>query len=87
MLLPGERIDAATAQKWGLANRVVAAEQLDEAVTELVEAIARSSRLTVAIGKEAFYEQADLGEHSAYDVTKRHHTIRVAFRSRAVGNR
>ena len=32
--------------------------------------IARSSPLTVAIGKEAFYAQVDLDEHGAYDLTK-----------------
>jgi enoyl-CoA hydratase/carnithine racemase len=70
MLLTGEMIDSATAQKWGLVNRVVAPEDLDLAVSELVEAIARSSPLTVAIGKDAFYEQAELDEHGAYGVTK-----------------
>src|SRR5689334_9033185 len=57
MLLTGAPIDAATALEWGLVNRVVPAEALDDAVGELVEAIARSSSLTVAIGKEAFYAQ------------------------------
>jgi enoyl-CoA hydratase/carnithine racemase len=70
MLLTGEMIDAATACEWGLVNRVVAPEELDSAVAELVEAIARSSPLTVRIGKEAFYTQIELDEHGAYDVTK-----------------
>src|SRR5207237_5771101 len=42
----------------------------DEAVAELVEKIARSSPLTVGIGKEAFYAQVELDEHRAYDLTK-----------------
>jgi enoyl-CoA hydratase/carnithine racemase len=70
MLLTGELVDAATALEWGLINRVVPPEQLDDAVAELVEAIARSSPLTVGIGKEAFYEQVELDEHRAYDLTK-----------------
>ena len=70
LLLTGEPISAATAADWGLVNRVVPAEQLDAAVEELVAAIARSSPLTVAIGKEAFYAQADVGEHEAYEHTK-----------------
>jgi enoyl-CoA hydratase/carnithine racemase len=70
MLLTGEMIDAATACEWGLVNRVVASDQLDDAVTELVEAITRSSPLTVRTGKEAFYTQIELDEHGAYDVTK-----------------
>lgn len=70
MLLTGEPIDAQTALEWGLVNRVVPAEALEDAVAELVERIARSSPLTVGIGKEAFYAQIELDEHSAYDLTK-----------------
>jgi enoyl-CoA hydratase/carnithine racemase len=66
MLLTGEPIDAATALDWGLINRVVPAEELDGAVLELVEAIARSSPRTVATGKRAFYAQVDRPEHDAY---------------------
>jgi enoyl-CoA hydratase/carnithine racemase len=70
MLLTGEPISARTALAWGLVNRVVAATELDAAVDELVAAISRSSPLTVGIGKEAFYEQVELDEHRAYDLTK-----------------
>jgi enoyl-CoA hydratase/carnithine racemase len=70
MLLTGELIEASTALEWGLVNRVVPPEQLEEAVGELVDAVARSSPLTVAIGKEAFYAQVELDEHRAYDLTK-----------------
>jgi enoyl-CoA hydratase/carnithine racemase len=70
MLLTGEPISAPTALEWGLVNRVVPAAELDAAVDELVAAISRSSPLTVGIGKEAFYEQVELDEHRAYDLTK-----------------
>jgi enoyl-CoA hydratase/carnithine racemase len=70
LLLTGEPIDAATAREWGLVNRVVPAEQLDAAVAELVAAIARSSELTISVGKQAFYDQIDLDEAGAYDLTK-----------------
>jgi enoyl-CoA hydratase/carnithine racemase len=70
MLLTGEPIDAATALDWGLVNRVVPAAALDDEVMRLVEAIATSSPLTVAIGKEAFYSQIEVDEHRAYDLTK-----------------
>jgi enoyl-CoA hydratase/carnithine racemase len=70
MLLTGEPVDASTALAWGLVNRVVPPAELDGAVAELVERIARSSPLTVGIGKEAFYAQVDLDEHGAYDLTK-----------------
>jgi enoyl-CoA hydratase/carnithine racemase len=67
MLLTGEPIDAATALDWGLVNRVVPGEQLELAVTELVDAIARSSAYTVATGKRAFYSQIDRAEPDAYE--------------------
>ena len=70
MLLTGQPIDAATALDWGLVNRVVGAEALDAEVAALVAAVARSSPLTVGIGKEAFYAQVELDQHRAYDLTK-----------------
>ncbi len=70
MLLTGETIDAQTALAWGLVNRVVPAAELDDAVAELVGRLARSSPLTIAIGKEAFYAQVELDEHGAYELTK-----------------
>src|SRR5712692_2617979 len=47
MLLTGDFIDANTALEWGLVNRVVPAERLEDAAIELVEKITRSSPLTV----------------------------------------
>jgi enoyl-CoA hydratase/carnithine racemase len=70
MLLTGDLVDAVTARDWGLVNHVVPLEQLEDAVARLVEKIARSSPLTVGIGKEAFYAQVELDEHRAYDLTK-----------------
>jgi enoyl-CoA hydratase/carnithine racemase len=70
MLLTGEPIGATTALEWGLVNRVVSSDELDDAVTDLVDAIATSSPLIVGIGKEAFYAQVELDEHRAYDLTK-----------------
>ncbi len=70
LLLTGDPIDAATAREWGLVNRVVPAEELEDAVSALVEKIAGSSPLTVRIGKEAFYEQVELAEHDAYELTR-----------------
>ena len=70
MLLTGDLIDAQKAQEWGLVNLVVGDDSLEEAVAELAEKIARSSPLTVAIGKEAFHAQMELDEHRAYDLTR-----------------
>jgi enoyl-CoA hydratase/carnithine racemase len=66
MLLTGAMIDAETARSWGLINRVVPAAQLDDATATLAAEIAAKSPLTVAIGKKAFYTQAELGLEQAY---------------------
>jgi enoyl-CoA hydratase/carnithine racemase len=70
LLLTGEPIDAETARDWGLVNEVVPAEKLEEAVSTLIAKVARSSPLTVRIGKQAFYEQIDLDERGAYALTR-----------------
>jgi enoyl-CoA hydratase/carnithine racemase len=70
MLLTGQPIDAETALDWGLINRVVPPEELDAAVNELVDAVARSSAYTVATGKQAFYDQIDRSERDAYEHCK-----------------
>jgi enoyl-CoA hydratase/carnithine racemase len=67
MLLTGDLVDAARARKLGLVNRVVPAASLDEAVMRLGRQIAAKSAHVLAIGKEAFYRQAELGVAEAYD--------------------
>jgi enoyl-CoA hydratase/carnithine racemase len=66
MLLTGDPIDAARAREIGLVNRVVPEAALDHAVADLASQIAAKSPLTLAIGKEAFYHQAELGLDEAY---------------------
>jgi enoyl-CoA hydratase/carnithine racemase len=66
MLLTGDLIDAARAQAIGLVNRVLPDAELDEAVTALAGRIAAKSPLTLAIGKEAFYRQAEMDLDQAY---------------------
>jgi enoyl-CoA hydratase/carnithine racemase len=66
MLLTGKLIDAETAQAIGLINRVVPGEGLRDAVDGLAREIASKSALTVKIGKEAFYRQAELDLAAAY---------------------
>ncbi len=66
MLLTGEMIPAERAREFGLINRVVEAGALDEAVAELAGRLAAKSPLTLAIGKEAFYRQAEMNLDEAY---------------------
>jgi enoyl-CoA hydratase/carnithine racemase len=66
MLLTGDLVDAARARELGLVNRVVPEAALDAAVAALAGQIAGKSPPTVAIGKAAFYRQAELPLDQAY---------------------
>jgi enoyl-CoA hydratase/carnithine racemase len=68
MLLTGKPIDAHTAAEWGLVNRVVRPEDLDQAALELAHQVASASPLTLRIGKQAFYRQIDVGQDEAYEL-------------------
>lgn len=66
MLMTGEFIDAATARDFGLVNRVVPLERLDEEIGLLAGAIIAKSPLAVATGKRLFYPQLEAGAEEAY---------------------
>jgi len=66
MLLTGDLVDAARAREIGLINRCVPEAELETAIAALAAGIAAKSPLTVAIGKEAFYRQADMQLEDAY---------------------
>lgn len=69
MLFTGEMIDAPTALEWGLVNRVVSPERLDDEVAALADHIAQSSAAVLALGKRAFYAQEGRHEDDAYAIT------------------
>lgn len=71
MLLTGHPIDAATAERWGLINRAVPAEDLNAVTAEVAALIAAKSSYTVKTGKQAFYRQAEMGLDDAYAYTAR----------------
>jgi enoyl-CoA hydratase/carnithine racemase len=71
MLLTGEMIDAQTARGYGLVNRVVPPEYLNQIVNKYAETIAAKSPTAVRMGKKGFYEQAGLGLAEAYDSASR----------------
>jgi enoyl-CoA hydratase/carnithine racemase len=66
MLLTGDMVPAEEARRLGLVNRVVPEPELDREVSTLAAQIAAKSPLTLALGKEAFYRQAELGLEAAY---------------------
>jgi len=67
MLVTGDFISAEDAEERGLINRVAAPEQLDAEVEKLVASIIAKPRVAVAMGKELFYRQAELGITAAYE--------------------
>src|SRR5205809_1542862 len=70
MLVTGEFIDAEQARLRGLINRVAEPEQLDAEVEKLVASIITKPRVAVAMGKELFYRQAELGIAAAYEAAR-----------------
>ena len=60
LILTGERIDAATAERIGIITRAVPRDQLDAAVHELVEKLLAKSPLIVEMGKNAYHQMQDL---------------------------
>jgi enoyl-CoA hydratase/carnithine racemase len=66
MLVTGEFISAGEAKAYGLINRVAEPEQLASELEKLLGAILGKPRVAIAIGKEFFYRQAELGIAAAY---------------------
>lgn len=66
MLLTGEMLDAEAALRAGLVSHVAAPGALAAETVALAAEIAAKSPLTLAIGKRAFYEQAEMPVRDAY---------------------
>jgi enoyl-CoA hydratase/carnithine racemase len=68
MLLTGEFVSAQQALDWGLVNRVAAPDQIDAEIAMLVDSILEKPRAAIAMGKELFYRQRELGIEAAYQL-------------------
>jgi enoyl-CoA hydratase/carnithine racemase len=79
MLLTGQPISAATALAWGLVNRVVPADQLDQEIAKFTDLIGARSAATVAIGKRTFYQQLDGGLEAAYQIAGEAMTCNMGY--------
>jgi len=75
LLLLGERVDAREAERIGIVNRVVAPEDLDEAVRDWAERLAAKSPLLMRLGKDAMYRAQDMGLEDALDYLRAQLTI------------
>ena len=69
MLLTGDMIDAVEAKRISLINDCVSVDKLKESVNNLALKISKKSSMTVKIGKEAFYKQAEMNLSDAYVYT------------------
>ena len=69
MLLTGDMIDAVEAKRISLINDYVSDDKLEEFVNNLALKISKKSSMTVKIGKEAFYKQAEMSLSDAYAYT------------------
>ncbi len=67
MVLLGEIISAAEAQRLGLVNKVVPSDQLEEATLELAAKLAAKSPLALQIGKAGIYGMEDVPYRQALD--------------------
>jgi len=77
MLLLGERIDAAEAERIGIVNKVVAPEDFDAAVRDWAVKLAGKSPVLMRLGKDAMYRQQDLAFVDALELL--HHNLTLAF--------
>jgi enoyl-CoA hydratase len=60
LLLLGEQISAAEAERIGIVNRVVPADEFDAAVNDWAEKLAKKSPVLIRLGKDAMYRQQDM---------------------------
>ena len=68
MLVTGDFISAEQAARRGLVNRAVPPDALDAEVEQLVASILAKPRAALAMGKELFYRQREMGIEAAYQL-------------------
>ena len=68
MLLTGEFIDAHAAKERGLVNRVASPELLDNEISLLAKSIIAKPAVAIAMGKQLFYRQLEMGIAAAYQL-------------------
>lgn len=75
LVLTGDMIDAAEAERIGLLNKVVPGEKLEEETLAMARKIAEYSPLGVQLGKKSFYRCADLEYGKAFELVNNHFAI------------
>lgn len=67
MEMLGDRWTATQLQAFGVVNRVVAHDQLDTAVKEITDKLAKKSPVAMRLGRDSFYRQQDMEFRAALD--------------------
>ena len=75
LLLLGERISAAEAERIGLVNKVAAPDAFDEAVADWAGRLAAKSPVLMRLGKDAMFRQQDMAFSDALEFLHTHLTI------------
>ncbi|MBV9466142.1 MAG: enoyl-CoA hydratase/isomerase family protein [Solirubrobacterales bacterium] len=75
LMLLGEQISAQEAERLGIVNRVVPAEEFDQAVAEWAERLASASPALMRLGKDAIFRQQDMAFADAVDFLRSQLTI------------
>lgn len=68
MILLGEKLTAKEALDIGMVTRIVSPDKLDEEVDSILAKLATKSPIGMKIGKDAFYQTADLPFEEAIDI-------------------
>lgn len=77
LLLLGDRIDAAEAERIGIVNKVVPAGEFDAAVADWAARLASKSPVLMRLGKDAMFRQQDMPFADALEYL--HHNLTLAF--------
>jgi enoyl-CoA hydratase len=75
LLLLGEQISAAEAERIGIVNRVVPADEFEAAVADWAERLAGKSPVLIRLGKDAMFRQQDMAFADALDFLRSQLTI------------
>ena len=77
LLLLGDRIDAHEAERLGIVNRVVAADDFDAAVADWAAKLAAKSPVLMRLGKDAMFRSQDMPLADALEYLR--HNLTLAF--------
>jgi enoyl-CoA hydratase len=75
LMLLGEQISAAEAERIGIVNRVAAAAEFDAVVDDWAQRLARKSPVLMKLGKDAMFRQQDMDYADAIDFLRSQLTI------------